>query len=100
MANLHNPPPTLAVAIVVDSSTTLSHEWHRIFNEYFPQLLRRLAGDNPVALTVELFYYLAYGSILKPSRLFAWVLSLTEPRIAVALPFSKNATSLQACSMS
>lgn len=88
MANLHNPPPTLAVAIVIDSSTTLSHEWHRIFNDYFPQLFRRLAGDNPVALAVELLSYLAFGSFLKPSRTSAWDLSLTDPRIAMTLPFS------------
>ncbi len=53
MASLHNAAPTLAVVIVVDSSITLAYEWPRILHDYFPQLLRRLAGDSP-SLTVGL----------------------------------------------
>ena len=72
MASLHNPPPTLAIAIVLDSSTALALEWPRIFHDYFPQLFRRLAGDNPsVTLAVELPF-------------------LSGLRVFSNLPFSQN----------
>ena len=54
MASVHGAPPTVAVVIVVDSSITLASEWPRIVHDYFPQLFRRLAGENPSSLAVRL----------------------------------------------
>jgi hypothetical protein len=45
--------PIPVVAIVIDSSITLAAEWHHILNDYFPHLLRRLAGGVPSSLAVN-----------------------------------------------
>jgi hypothetical protein len=54
MAGVHSASPTLAVVIVLDSSITLAYEWPRILRDYFPQLFRRLAGENPSSFQVGL----------------------------------------------
>jgi len=61
MASVHTASPTLAVVIVVDSSITLASEWLRIVNDYFPQLFRRLAGENPSSLTHLRLGFITYG---------------------------------------
>ncbi len=76
MASLHSTsaPPTLAVIIVVDSSITLVSEWSHICRDYFPHLLRRLAGDSPSSLDVGLLllsHFCVHSQNFHPLSTFA-----------------------------
>lgn len=103
MASVQNasPTPTLAVLIVVDSSITLASEWPRIRHDYFPQLFRRLAGENAsLAVRLRLSRLRVHSQNFHPFSTFAWDLSPTDHRTAVDLLFSLIVSSPTARSMS